>query len=126
MTTYPALDTDKQLGQPDARGKLLRRAVWLILTHITRNGFNVVGIDDGEEYNKVATLKDAMELIFNLDEAVLYVKSIKANSKHYVSLTLCNDEPCDILTDWSFATDDGDGFNACMNKISDRLERMSK
>lgn len=123
--TYPALKIDQKIGQPDKAGQKLRQTIYDLLTTITEGAesFDVVGIDDGEDFTFVDTIKGAMELIFNLDECLIIVKSKKSkSSRHYIALVLCNDEPADVISDWSYHTNDHDGFNALMDKFLEGIE----
>ena len=89
-----------------ARGRMERRIVAALLDHLQAAGFHIEGVDDGEDFTVVSTTKDAMELIFNLDDARVRVGG------HHVALVLGEGE--DILSDWSYSKSDADGFNAAM------------
>ena len=115
----PDLDIDK--GVYTARGRhmspasrLERRIVASLIAHLERKGFAVASVYDGEEETKIYTAKDAMELIFNLDEASLRFWDISASPSrpHGVLLVVGNGE--DIISDWNYSTGDPDGFNAAM------------
>lgn len=104
-----------------ANGRLERRIAWNLLKHLEAAGWTAGWLDDGDEVNGLGEEADpalaAMELLFNLDEArIEFFKGqrVKGESRshHAVLLVLGND--IDIITDWSFSKDDGDGFNAAM------------
>jgi hypothetical protein len=73
----PALEIDKRLypnpGNPmSARARLERRIVWALINHIVGSGkFDLYRIFDGEQMTRVSQPKQAMEILFNLDEASL-------------------------------------------------------
>jgi hypothetical protein len=79
-----------------------------------RAGWKVQGVHDGDGFDKAADMKAAMELIFNLDLARLYFE--KGGEDHGVLLVLGND--MDIISDWSYAENDADGFNAAMDAFN--------
>lgn len=114
----PELDIDKQLFNnyglkmpPHCR--LERRIVVNLLELVTRKGFTLRSVYNGEENTKVDSIKAAMELIFNLDDA--YVSICKPGfSKHWIRLVL--GEGLDCINDWSFDPEgDPDGFSAMMD-----------
>ncbi len=73
------------------------------------------------EQTSVSDFKQALELIFNLDEAHVYFKN-EAGRKHRVFLVMGN-SPEEVTADWSYAKDDATGFNAAMDvfKAEDHL-----
>lgn len=121
----PELDIDKRiLREPlqlTPRHKIERRVVWNLCDHLHRAGFDIRGVYDGEEYTKVSTAKDAMELIFDLDEASLRVAK-SGYAEHGILLVMGNGE--DILSDWNFFRDDRDGFCAAMNAFAANIEEL--
>ena len=112
----PALDHDAMMLRQfqhtvSANGKLERRIVWNLLHVITAAGFELRSVYDGDEVTKVATPKEAMELIFNLDEAsVIFCKP--GYAKHNVYLVLGNG--VDVVCDYSYTEGDADGFGALL------------
>jgi hypothetical protein len=112
----PALQLDKILYKHHAmlpRTKRERRIVWNLFKHLEARGWHVTSIDDGELINPVKTPLAAMELIFDLDDCLIFFSNGKA--AHYVSLILGND--LDVISDWSFAKEDADGFSAVMGQF---------
>lgn len=132
----PALDHDakmlKEFGHKvTPNGRLERRIIAALIAHLKRNGFSVVGVWDGEEFTKASNAKEAMEAIFNLDEASLRVitegfnreehektrnfksRNAFADNEHGILLVLGNG--VDIISDWNYFKDDRDGFNAAMD-----------
>jgi len=121
----PTLEIDKVLNPEGLNNhqKTERHTIAQLLNHVIKGEFTICGIDDGKEYTKVSTVKDAMELIFNLDECSIIVAANKSNSsRHYISIVLGNNEPCDMITDWSFHENDHDGFNKTMDKFLERYD----
>jgi hypothetical protein len=118
-------------------GKLERRIVAGLVAHMETKGFRVTGVWDGEEWEKADTAKQAMEFIFNLDEASLRFVPAEgfdrekheservitnrggnayAPKEHGVFLVLGNG--IDIISDWNYNKNDSDGFNAAMESFN--------
>lgn len=113
----PALELDKALYKdrpmpPHVRRE--RRIVWNLFAHLLADGWHVSRVFDGDEYVRVNTSKDALEVIFNLDDATVYFSKIHVGT-HGVKLVLGND--IDIISDWYFTDGDPDGFSAAMDKF---------
>lgn len=126
----PALDCDALMLNKYGRGvspqgKLERRIVAALIAHVLSAGFKLHSVNDGDEITPVSTAKEAMELIFNLDEASLrFYKggrkgetqdALSADDWHGVLLVLGNG--IDIVSDWNYSTGDADGFNATMDSF---------
>jgi hypothetical protein len=97
-----------------------RRVVWNLMKHLLFNGhFTVDKVSYCQENVKVSSPKEAMELIFNLEEAYVYFSNTLSNESHWVRLNIGND--LEIVTDWrarwSRETSNADGFNAAMKKF---------
>jgi len=122
--TVPDLEIDKLHEQHghliSAKGRIERRIVAALCAHLQARGFEMVNVYDGEETTAVSTAKEAMELIFNLDEASLRFRRVYGEGTgrtmdprvHGVFLVLGNGE--DIVSDWNYSTGDPDGFNTAM------------
>jgi hypothetical protein len=111
----PSLKIDKVLykdGQIPPRGKIERRVFANLIDHLQKNGFTLKSVWDGETDTATATIKDAMEVAFNLDQCHLYMANAKGQ-QHWVFFVFGNDG-WDAISDWSYATDDADGFNKAM------------
>jgi hypothetical protein len=114
----PSLDHDKMMKERfgheiSAHGRRERRIVANLIAHMESEGWKVQGVHDGDGFDKADTMKAAMELIFNLDDAGLYFE--KDGAEHRVLLILGND--MDIISDWNYSEGDADGFNAAMEKF---------
>lgn len=117
----PDLDHDAMMEnrygrRVGVRGRLERRIVAALCAHMAERGWlaHSVRDSDGERpvnATKEHPAKDAMELIFNLDESRLVFSNGKG-ARHAVLLIGGNG--IDIVSDWGFAHGDGDGFNAAM------------
>lgn len=110
----PALDIDALLYKDHpmhGNAKLERRIVANLLAWLKFKGWNVSEIDDGEEDTKVSTAKEAMELIFDLDDVRIVISNSEGQS-HRILLVLGNG--IDIIADYSFTENDPDGFCAVM------------
>lgn len=123
MTTKfrtPSLDIDKLSAKRfgtvlSEQNKLERRIVARLVRYLEINGFSVVAVWDGEELEAANNAKQAMELIFNLDEASLKVKG--AGKQHGILLVVGNGE--DIVCDWAYTEGDPDNFNAVMESFDE-------
>lgn len=115
----PALEIDKILYKTTPmlpRTRRERRVVWNLFNHLLKNGkWRVARVWDGEESHPVNNSKEAMEIIFNLDDAWIGFKQPHNPRTHYVRLVLGND--LDIIADWRYSEDDPDGFDAAMEKF---------
>jgi hypothetical protein len=115
----PKLDHDammaRKYGQKlEGRNILERRIAWNLFLHLAEAGFTASQLDDSDEVVSVSGAKEAMELLFNLDQADIYFK--KGDDEHVVRLILGNG--IDMISDWTFAGDDHDGFNAAMEAFN--------
>jgi len=118
----PALDLDKVLykhGPVPPHIIRERRIVWNLLKHLVKANFKPIIVDDGDETTHLSdvpmfAMKEAMELIFNLDEAhVLFLPTYKPKATaQWVFLVLGND--LDVVSDWSLLNKGRDDFNAAM------------
>jgi hypothetical protein len=120
-TTTPELQHDKMMFEQfgtrvSPRGKIERRIVAGLCEHLLYSGFSLHSVYDGEEETRVSTAQEAMELIFNLDEAALRFYRDNPENWHGILLVLGNGE--DIISDWNFYVDDRDGFDAAMSKFN--------
>lgn len=96
-------------------GKIERRIVWNLLSRLWEAGFQGVSVDDGGDRRiKCSDNMEAMEAIFSVDEAMLFVKSKerRGSRMHWIKLVGGNGE--DIISDWGYSEGDPDGFNAFM------------
>lgn len=129
----PALDIDKVLykeseGIPHARGIAERRVVFDLCQHMIEAGFVIHSVYDGDDetllLNHPDPVKEAMELIFNLDEASLRFthKTFNGYPPHGVLLVLGNaDDGSEVIADWNYSKDDGDGFNKAVEAFTATL-----
>lgn len=111
----PALDHDAMMAQRfgvklNADMRLERRIVWNLLLHLQANGFALHSLFDGEENIPVTDPKAAMELIFNLDEAVVHV----ARDRRIYTIALIMGNGIDIISDHSTASAN---FDAMMDRF---------
>lgn len=124
----PSLAHDKMMFERfgsvvSPNGRLERKIVAALCQHLKGFGFLPTTVFDGEETTAVETAKDAMELVFNLDEASLRFQLHKDGDRskpmfkqHGVLLVLGNGE--DIISDWNYMQGDHDGFNAAMESFN--------
>lgn len=114
----PALDHDammlKKYGQKvSPNGKLERRIAWNLLTHLEAGGWTVFELDDSDEVAQITDSKQAMELIFNLDQADISVGNADRSCTHMIRLILGNG--VDMISDYTYGEGDIDGFDALMS-----------
>ena len=108
------LELDKVLypdGSIPGHVKLERRIVKGLVEHLKAAGFELMGLNDGEEEIETTDLKEAMEHIFNLDESHIYFKS-PAGQKHWIFLVHGNG--VDIISDYGVPKV-SDGFDEAMD-----------
>ena len=113
----PVLSIDQQAEKEfgrgvEPRGRIERRVVWNLLVRLGNAGFHPTSVDDGEEVVSVTTLQEAMELVFNLDEARIRFK--KSPSGRGSVLIVLGNDGWDCVSDWSYQLGDPDGFDALM------------
>jgi len=121
LTSPPELDIDVEIRpiyELTPSGLVERKIVWNLCAHLKNNGFDVVGVYDGEEYTKVSDAKSAMELIFNLDDASLRVRK-PGFSEHGIYLIMGNGSGgLDLIADYNWSNDDPDGFEKTMEAFN--------
>lgn len=106
----PTLKINELLGQPKGSRALEQLIAANLLAHLDANGWKVVAVDDGEQLEPMTTATEALELVFDLD--ISTVKVAKGTHTHVVQLVCGNGE--DLISDWTMARDDADGFAAVM------------
>lgn len=105
----PDLDHDRTMlnrygHKVTPQGRLERRIVAALCAHLASAGWLPRIVYDGCEEIGVSNAKQAMELIFNLDEARVYFSTEDSERTHWVKLVLGNG--CDIVSDYSYGADD--------------------
>jgi hypothetical protein len=130
----PELAIDKLMADitpVHARGRGERRVFAALVQHLEANGFVLHSVFDGDDETLVATKQEAMELVFNLDEASvrfmprmtpggLYTGRNKRAPWHGILIVLGN-SPEEIVSDYNYSADDADGFNAVMEAFDSEL-----
>lgn len=134
----PELAIDKLMAEKynspvHARGRGERRVFAALVQHMEANGFVLHSVFDGDEETIVATKQEAMELVFNLDEAsVRFMPRVNASGAvngrgkgshrtwHGVLIVLGN-SPEEIVSDWNYFEDDRDGFDVVMEAFNSEL-----
>jgi hypothetical protein len=94
-------------------GKTERRVVWNLFAHLAEHDWEPYRLDDGEEITRVRSAKEVMELLFNLDDAIVVVRN-ESGDKHWIRFVLGNG--VDVICDHSLSEDDDfgkvmDGFD---------------
>lgn len=127
----PALDHDAMMASRfgsklDQRMLNERAVVWTLCQFLDGHGFDVISVHDGVESTKVSTAKEAMELLFNLDEGVLRVRKQGFNRQQGIWFIFGNgNEGWDVISDHSYDDADIDGFNQVMDGFYDLTEHWS-
>jgi hypothetical protein len=108
--TVPALDIDATLAKiardgwtPGPQRKLEQRIVWALFEHLAANGWTVNAVNDGDEWHRVDSPKEAMEIIFNLDDS--WVRLLNADRSVMRRLFLVGGNGTDIIADYSASED---------------------
>jgi hypothetical protein len=127
----------KQIHDNVRRIALEKSIVRALIAHMKRAGWSVFRINDGEELTYPKTIAEALDLIFNLDEASLrfvptnklptgkraqQTRHLTARHEHGVLLIL--GEGVDCINDWNYSDGDADGFNAAMDAFD--VEKVKK
>jgi len=119
----PTLSSDVGVALP-IHCRIERRIVWNLLAHLRANGYLPRNVWDGEERIKIepsspqVEAKDAMEVIFSVDESVLRVA--RPGGKRYSIALVCGNG-IDIISDWSF-TEDEEGNPDAFDKVMDAFD----
>lgn len=128
ITTTPIFPLAPPLPRDAGRklhpqGIIERRIVWNLIAKLAAAGFTAFAVYDGEEQTECADAMAAMDLIFNLDESSLRVRSSTRDPEtapeHGIYLVGGNGE--DIISDWNYSADDADGFNKFMDGFIDTI-----
>lgn len=114
----PVLDIDvriakiRGLDRPDltAVGVLDRRVVWNLLHHLEAAGYVAFSVDNGDDAEAVNSHKEAMEIIFNLDDAAVFFRPVSvaagdAGRRRWIRLVMGN-SGWDVICDSSLPRGD--------------------
>ncbi len=116
----PALKINSVLYSKDrpmpVHVRLEQRIVWNLLKVLESKGFVSHYVDDGDEQTKVVSKKSAMELLFNLDDAYLFLRHVRG-SAHIVWIRFVFGNGVDVVSDYNATNWKGfqevmDNFNA--------------
>lgn len=94
-TTYTARFVAAQRAARPAEAAHIRR----ILAALSAHGFTVDRLDDGEEVTPVVSVRDVLDLAFNLDEWVLY-----CTNGGWIRVVM-GEDPQDMIVDYSMSLD---------------------
>lgn len=115
----PDLDIDKVLFERHTmthRHRQERAAVANLIHHLALKGWSLVSVYDGEENTKVSSMKEAMELIFNLDVSWLRVR--KGLGKVHVIFLVLGNSGAEVVCDHSAPQGEHDeGFGTVMDSF---------
>lgn len=103
----PSLRINKALYGPESYSqkamplhvRLEQRIVWNLLLLLEIAGFDAINVDDGDEITKVSSKVGAMELLFNLDDAYLYLRHSRGKEKVWIRFVFGNE--LDVISDYS-------------------------
>lgn len=117
----PILDINKVLyketsGVPHQRARGEQIVFANLVDHLDRHGFKPVAVWDGEENTRTPTMKDMMELVFNLDESSVYFK--KGDFPRRSIYIVLGNSPEEIVADHVLPKDEDDGFAAVMESFN--------
>lgn len=105
----PVLNLDaKRIKPPSLHARQERQVVWALFQHLQAHGWTPYAVDYGPR-TTVGTAKDAMEIIFDLDEAKVRFENPAFKGKHCVFLVRGN-SPHEVVCDYSFDADGADDF----------------
>lgn len=93
---------------------LERTIVANLIAHLANQGWTVLGVHDGELIERMTDTVEAMNLIFDLDMSQVHFG--KGETYHVVLLVMGNG--IDIISDYTLAKDDADGFDAAMRSFN--------
>jgi len=100
--------------------RLEQRIVWNLLLTLEKHGFKVSSVHDGEEQTRVVSKKHAMELLFNLDDAYLFLRHVAGvyppdgnHPEFWIRFVFGNE--LDIISDYSATK--VNGFQAIVDKF---------
>lgn len=91
-----------------------QRIVWNLLLGLEKNGFTPHSVHDGDELTLARSKKAAMELLFNLDEATLYLKHNKSIESVWIRFVFGNE--LEVISDWNAVN--YHGFDKVMDKFN--------
>jgi hypothetical protein len=106
-----SIDAKRNLGKG---AHTARRIAANMIDHLAQKGWTVASVFDGDIHEEVGDAKAAMEIVFDVGVADVSFKNA-AGAMHGVRLVPSNG--VDILTNWSFADNDADGFGAVMDEF---------
>lgn len=110
-----AINRVKYLLDLDPSEELARRIVSKLMHHLEATGFEIVAVIDEEDRYDNSDPVIAMGNIFAIGEASLIVRK-NDSPEHGILLIPGNEE--DIISDWSYSTDDTDGFDKTMEAFT--------
>lgn len=118
----PALDGDAA-RPPIPRNLAERHVIANLLAHLERAGFVLHSASDGEERHRVSTTKEALEVVFSVDESWLYVKKPDGAKRYALFFVLGNaDDGSEVLADCAAPDPDPEGFNAAIDAFNEALD----
>jgi hypothetical protein len=115
LVDAPALDHDAARA-PLPHTLAERRVIANLIAHLERAGFELRGASDGEVRHTVRTTKEALEVIFSVDDSWLYVAKPDTARRYTVYFVLGNaPDGSEVACDWSSPDLDVDGFSEAMD-----------
>jgi hypothetical protein len=116
------VDCERELS-PNQRNE--RRVLAALLTYLAENGIVPAFIDDGEDRVKVDSIAEVMELVFNLDDCVLYVKPINSKARYGIRLIQGNSW-WELVADNALPVEDPKDFAGLMDKFTNLMIDLSE
>lgn len=109
------------------RLELEARVMRHFIRYLKKNGWECYKVYDGGENVMVSSEQAAMDAICAVDEAYAYFR--KDKKSHYIYFVRGN-APWEVVSDWSYAEGDPDGFNKLMDAellpYTDKIEAEAR
>lgn len=99
-----------------------QRIVWNLLLELEKNGFVPYSVHDSDELTRTRNKKAVMELLFNLDDATLYLRHVKGKEEAdgfavtttWIRFVFGNET--EVISDWNAVS--YHGFDKVMDKFN--------
>jgi len=105
------IDAGRELREVN---KIDRRVVYSLLKTLEAAGHKLVKVDR-EDWLVTSDIKEAMERIHDLDDAVIVVTAGPGFEGEHAIWAVNGEDGWDVIADWNFFSDDRDGFSALMD-----------
>lgn len=93
-----------------------------LIRYMKPRGFELLGVNDGEETVKTSNEKDALDTVFSVDESWMIFRK-QGFTRHSVYVVLGN-SPEEVVADWGYKEGDPDGWDKAMEAWYDTVDRQ--